>query len=446
MASEAFLLADDLPLPLRSAPGREALDEVKYRVHDRLVQQLDLAEVRKLPEQNRRGELRLLVNRLLGSDSPDLDPEARETLVVEILDELVGLGPLDKLLREPGAGDILVNGPHDVWVERNGKLEPSPVRFRDDDHVLRVLDRIVSRLGRRIDETCPMVDARLPDGSRLNAVIAPLSLRGPALSIRRFSPTPLTVEKLIEHGALTSEMTQLMEAAVKGKLNIIVSGGTGSGKTTLLNALSGYIPDSDRVITIEDAAELRLQQRHVLPLETRPANTDGKGAVGMRDLVKNALRMRPDRIIIGECRGPEALDMLQAMNSGHEGSLTTLHANSPRDALTRLETMLLMAGFDVPIKALRRQIQSAVGLIVQADRLAGGARRVTSMTEVVGMEGDVIVTQEVFVYQQQGVDSLGRARGAFLATGVRPAFAARLKAAGLELPPHLFAQRILLRA
>jgi pilus assembly protein CpaF len=445
MSSEAIFAAEDLSPALRAAISQNALDQLKYRLYDRLVQQLDLAEVRRLPDQNRRAELHLVVAHLLAAEGPPLQPEVREVLITEVLDELIGLGPIDKLLRDPGTGDILVNGPEDVWVERGGKLEPSVVRFRNDDHVLQVIDRIVSRLGRRIDETSPMVDARLPDGSRLNAIIPPLSLRGPALSIRRFSATPLTFERLLEFKALTPEMVLLMEAAVKGKLNIIVSGGTGSGKTTLLNALSSFIPDSDRVITIEDAAELRLQQRHVLPLETRPPNVDGKNGVSMRDLVRNSLRMRPDRIIIGECRGAEALDMLQAMNSGHEGSLTTLHANAPRDALTRLETMLLMAGFEVPIKALRRQIQSAINLVIQAERLTGGARRVTSMTEVVGMEGDVIVTQELFLYQQQGLDSLGRAQGAFIATGVRPAFAARLKAAGLELPPHMFTQRVLLR-
>jgi pilus assembly protein CpaF len=446
MSSEAFFASDDMPPSLRAALGQKKLDELKYRVQDRLVKQLDLAEVRRLPEQNRRGELRLVVTHLLAGEEPALDPQSRETVITEILDELIGLGPIDKLLRDPGAGDILVNGPHDVWVERGGKLEPSLVRFRDDDHVLQIIDRIVSRIGRRIDDSCPMVDARLPDGSRLNAVIGPLSLRGPALSIRRFSNAPLTIESLLDYKGLTAEMAQLMEAAVKGKLNIVVSGGTGSGKTTLLNALSSFIPDNERVITIEDAAELRLQQRHVLPLETRPANVDGKNGVSMRDLLRNALRMRPDRIVIGECRGPEALDMLQAMNSGHEGSLTTLHANSPRDALIRLESMLLMAGFEVPIKALRRQIQSAVNLIIQADRLAGGARKVTSMTEVVGMEGDVIVTQEIFAYQQRGLDSLGRAHGSFVATGVRPAFAGRLESMGIELPPGLFAQRTLLRA
>jgi pilus assembly protein CpaF len=311
---------------------------------------------------------------------------------------------------------------------------------------MQILERIVARVGRRLDESSPMVDARLPDGSRLNAIIPPLSLRGPALSIRRFSPVPLTIDRLLELNALTSEMAALMELAVRGRLNVIVSGGTGSGKTTLLNCLSSHIPDRERVITIEDAAELRLQQRHVLPLESRPANTDGHNAVSMRDLVRNALRMRPDRIVIGECRGAEALDMLQAMNSGHEGSLTTLHANSPRDALTRLETMLLMAGFEVPLKALRRQIESAVDLIIQADRLAGGVRRVTAVTEVTGMEGDVIVTQDIYQFQQDGIDSLGRARGRFVATGVRPAFAARLASQGLEPPVGLFAQRTLLRA
>jgi pilus assembly protein CpaF len=446
MSSEAILSAEAMPDSLRAALGQKAFDELKYRIHDRLVAQLDLAEVRRLPEQNRRGELRLVVAHLLTAEEPNLPPGIREMVITEVLDELVGLGPIDKLLRDPDGGDILVNGPHDVWVERGGALAPSPVRFRNDEHLLQIIDRIISRIGRRLDDSSPMVDARLPDGSRLNAVIPPLSLRGPALSIRRFSATPLTVEKLLEYKALTPEMAHLMEAAVKGKLNVIVSGGTGSGKTTLLNALSSFIPDNDRVITIEDAAELRLQQRHVLPLETRAANVDGRGAVTMRDLVRNALRMRPDRIIIGECRGAEALDMLQAMNSGHEGSLTTLHANSPRDALTRLETMLLMAGFEVPLKALRRQIQSAVDLIIQAERLTGGPRRVTSMTEVVGMEGDVIVTQEIFAFHKQGVDSLGRAQGRFVATGVRPAFSCRLESAGQPLPPHLFAQRALLWA
>jgi pilus assembly protein CpaF len=444
--SSALVSADEFPLAIPVGPSNQVLEELKYRVLDRLTAQLNLDEVKRLPEQNRRGELSVVAARFLADEDPALNPEARQALIAELLDELVGLGPIDRLLREPGAGDILVNGPHDVWVERGGRLEPSEVRFRDEPHLLQVIDRIVSRLGRRIDETCPMVDARLPDGSRINAIIPPLSLKGPALSIRRFSDTPLTMERLVELGALTREMVVLLEAAVRGKLNVIVSGGTGSGKTTLLNALSHYIGDNERVITIEDAAELRLQQRHVLPLETRPANTDGKNGVSMRDLTRNALRMRPDRIVIGECRGPEALDMLQAMNSGHEGSLTTLHANGPRDALTRLETMLLMGGFDVPIKALRRQIASAIHLIVQAERLTGGKRRVTCVTEVVGMEGDVIVTQDIFTYVQKGIDAQGRAQGQFVATGVRPACAARLEAAGQSLPPPLFAQRVLQRS
>jgi pilus assembly protein CpaF len=446
MSTDAIYCRDERPGAGSAKPGNVALDDLKYRIYDRLVQQLDLAEVRRLPDQQRRAELRVVASRFLASEDTLLDPESRETLLDDLLDELVGLGPLDKLLREPGAGDILVNGPDDIWVEHDGQLVASPVRFRNEDHLMQILDRIVSRVGRRLDETSPMVDARLPDGSRINAIIPPLSLKGPALSVRRFSATPLTIHRLIEWNALTKEMAHVLDSAVQAKLNILVAGGTGSGKTTLLNCLSAFIPDRERLITIEDAAELRLQQRHVLPLETRPANLDGKNAISMRDLVRNALRMRPDRIIIGECRGPEALDMLQAMNSGHEGSLTTIHANSPRDALTRLETMMLMAGFDVPIKAIRRQIVSAVHLIVQAERLAGGMRRVTSITEIVGMEGDVIVTQDIFLYQQQGIDAEGKAHGRFIATGVRPTFAARLQAAGLDLHPTLFAQRVLLKA
>jgi pilus assembly protein CpaF len=446
MSTDAFFSHDEPPFAVPAGPSAEALDALKYRVYDRLAQQLDLAEVRRLPDHTRRGELRILAARFLAAEEVALAPEAREALLDDVLDELVGLGPLDRLLRDPDGGDVLVNGPDDVWIEKAGVLVPSAVRFRHEDHLLQIIERVVSRVGRRLDDSSPMVDARLPDGSRFNAIIPPLSLKGPALSIRRFSATPLTIDRLLELGTLTREIAQVLEVAVKGRLNVIVSGGTGSGKTTLLNCLSRHIPDHERIITIEDAAELRLQQRHVLPLETRPANLDGKNEVGTRDLVRNALRMRPDRIIIGECRGPEALDMLQAMNSGHEGSLTTLHANGPRDALTRLETMLLMAGFDVPLKALRRQIAAAVHLIVQADRLTGGPRKVTSVTEVVGMEGDVIVTQEIFLYQQQGLDALGKARGRFVATGVRPAFAARLEAAGLELHPSLFAQRVLLKA
>jgi pilus assembly protein CpaF len=440
---------DLVPAPawaLPPAPGEGALEAIKQRAHEQLVRQLDLTEVKRLPPERRHEALRPVVARVVTSDEPALSPEARERIVDDILDELLGLGPLEKLLRDPSISDILINGPHDVWVERGGRLEEVRLHFRDDQHLLDIIDRIVSRIGRRIDDTSPMVDARLPDGSRVNAVIAPLSLKGPALSIRRFGARPLTLDDLLNFKALTTEMAMVLEAAVRARLNIIVSGGTGSGKTTLLNTLSRFIPDDERILTIEDAAELRLQQRHVLPLETRPPNVEGKGGVSMRDLVRNALRMRPDRIVVGECRGAEALDMLQAMNSGHEGSLTTLHANSPRDALTRLETMLLMAGFEVPIRALRRQITSAIHLIVQAERLQGGARKVTSLTEVVGMEGDVIVTQELFAYEQQSIDYQGRARGQFVSTGVRPRFAAQLESSGLDLPSALFAERVLMRA
>jgi pilus assembly protein CpaF len=435
------LTIDDSPPPTRAL-----FESTKRRVHGRLTEQLEPAALQRLADDSRRDELRRVVYRLLDEEHPSLSPDERGRLAEELLDEILGLGPLEPLLRDPTVSDVLVNGPSEVYVERGGTLEEVGVRFRDADHLLLILERIVSRVGRRLDDSSPMVDARLPDGSRVNAVIPPLSLKGPTLSIRRFPAAPLTLDELLRRRVLTPEMAMLMEAAVVGKLNVVVSGGTGAGKTTLLNALSAFIPHGERVVTIEDAAELRLQQRHVVPLETRPANTDGKGAVTTRDLVRNALRMRPDRIIVGECRGSEALDMLQAMNSGHEGSLTTLHANSPRDALTRLETMLLMAGLDMPIKALRRQIASAIHLIVQAERLPGGVRRVTSMTELVGMEGDVIVSQELFAFQPQGVGPDGKAVGRFVATGVRPVFAQRLRPAGIELPADLFGQRVLARA
>jgi pilus assembly protein CpaF len=418
---------------------------VGERARARLLRDLDIAEVKKLPEGRRRAALLPVVRRLL-DEEPHLDRADRDRLAEELLDDLLGLGPLEPLLRDPSITEILVNGPDEAFVERRGRLEESPLRFRDADHLMQVIDRIVSRVGRRVDESSPMVDARLPDGSRVNAVVAPLALKGPTLSIRRFGATPLTLEDLLQARALTREMAHLLEAAVRARLNIVVSGGTGSGKTTLLNILSSFIPPRERIITLEDAAELRLQQRHVVALETRPPNVEGKGGVSMRDLLRNSLRMRPDRIIVGECRGAEALDMMQAMNSGHEGSLTTLHANGPRDALTRLETMILMAGIDLPLRAMRRQIASAVHVIVQAERLAGGPRRVTSISEVVGMEGDIIVSQEVYAFHQTGVDGDGRAVGQFQATGIRPGFWPRLRAAGVDVPASLFQQRVLLRA
>jgi pilus assembly protein CpaF len=420
-------------------------DSLMRRLHGELTQRVDPATLQQLPDDRRRGELRPLIEALIDREAPDLALADREEIVADLLDDLLALGPLEKVLRDATVSDILVNGPLEAFVERHGKLEEVSIRFRDDAHLVQTIERIAARVGRRIDDSSPMLDARLADGSRVNAIIPPLALKGPVLSIRRFGVAPLTLDDLLRLHSLTPEMAHFLEGAVRSKLNLIVSGGTGSGKTTLLNTLSRFIPEGDRIVTIEDAAEFRLQQRHVVPLETRPPNVDGKGAVSTRDLMRNALRMRPDRIVVGECRGPEALDMLQAMNSGHEGSLTTLHANSPRDALTRLETMLLTAGYDVPLKALRRQIVSAIHLIVQTERLQGGARRVTSVTELVGMEGDVIVSQEIFEYQQLNVDADGNARGQFRTTGVRPRCMERFSASGHGLPANLFVQRVLLR-
>ncbi|MFO0825450.1 MAG: CpaF family protein [Gemmataceae bacterium] len=404
---------------------------------------MNLSAVTQLPAEQRRTDLRDTVRRAV--DAEPLAPlSERARLTEELLDELLGLGPLETLLRDPTISDILVNGPSKIYVERKGRLELTSVRFRDYGHVMQVLDRIVSHVGRRVDEASPMVDARLSDGSRVNAVIAPLALRGPSISIRRFGTKPLAMEDLLHFHALTPEMAQFLESAVKSRLNAVISGGTGSGKTTLLNSLSRYIPGTERIVTIEDAAELQLQQEHVVPLETRPPNIEGKGQVTTRDMVRNCLRMRPDRIIVGECRGGEAFDMLQAMNTGHDGSLTTLHANSPRDTISRLETMMLMAGYDLPMKAMRQQIASAIQLIVQSNRLQGGVRRVTAITEVVGLEGDTVVLQDIFTYQQLGTRPDGKAFGQFKATGVRPRCMARLEARDAPFPPDFFAERILL--
>jgi pilus assembly protein CpaF len=356
---------------------------------------------------------------------------------------MLGLGPLEKLLRDVSISDILVNGPDQVYVERQGTLTESPVRFRDEEHLLEIIRRIVHKVGRHVSKASPMVDARLPDGSRINAIIPPLAVRGPVLSIRRFGARPLRLDDLLQYQALTQEIAWLLEAAVKARLNILISGGTGSGKTTLLNVLSSFIPNGDRVITIEDAAELQLQQRHVVSLETRPPNMEGTGAVSMRDLVRNALRMRPDRIVVGECRGAEVMDMLQAMNTGHSGSMSTLHANSPRDVLARLEMMLMMSEVELPLHALRQAIASAIDLIVQVDRLPGGARRIMNVTEVVGMERDIICSQDLFIFQRAGLDAAGRACGHFEATGIRPTFMPRIANAGVELPPNLFQARVL---
>jgi pilus assembly protein CpaF len=425
--------------------SNKSFEELKRLIHGKLVDKLDLSRVSDLAGDTLRREIRLVVERLCDTENPLLNRMERERLIDEVLDETFGFGPLEMLLKDPTISDILINGPHKLYVERRGKLEKSDVKFRDNEHLLQIIDRIVSKVGRRVDETSPMVDARLPDGSRVNAIIQPLALDGPTMSIRRFGSNPLKLEDLLNFKAFTPEMAMLMEACIKARLNIIISGGTGCGKTTLLNTLSSFIPVDERIVTIEDAAELQLQQDHIVRLETRPSNIEGKGEVTTRDLVRNALRMRPDRIVIGECRGAEALDMLQAMNTGHEGSLTTLHANNPRDAQARLETMIMMGGFELPIKAMRQQISSAVDLIIQANRLQGGPRKVTTIAEVMNMEQDIIIMQDIFRFKQLGIDQNGRAFGQFEATGVRPSFVHRLESAGIKLPSNLFQERVLLR-
>src|SRR5689334_9983348 len=425
--------------------GGKNFEDLKRLIHGKLVDKLDLSRVSDLAGDTLRREIRLVVERLCDTENPLLNRMERERLIDEVLDETLGFGPLESLLKDPTISDILVNGPKCVYVERRGKLEKSDVVFRDNEHLLQIIDRIVSKVGRRVDETSPMVDARLPDGSRVNAIIPPIALDGASLSIRRFGANPLKLEDLLNYKAFTPEMAMLLEACIKARLNIVISGGTGSGKTTLLNTLSSFIPHDERIVTIEDAAELQLQQDHIVRLETRPPNIEGKGSVTTRDLVRNALRMRPERIIIGECRGGETLDMLQAMNTGHAGSMTTLHANSPRDAQARLETMIMMAGMELPIKAMRQQISSAVDLIIQANRLQGGPRKVTCITEVMNMEQDMIIMQDIFRYKQLGIDQNGRCYGQFEATGVRPSFVNRLEAAGIKLPTNLFQERVLLR-
>jgi pilus assembly protein CpaF len=423
------------------ADAVSSVDQIKVELHRRLVERLDLAALERIKDQQvLLAQIRQAVLEFLRSEQAPLSAAEREDIVEQIVYEVTGLGPIEPLFRDPTISDILVNGPKDVYVERRGRLSKTNILFRDDAHLLSVIDRIVSRVGRRVDESSPMVDARLPDGSRVNAIIPPLALNGPVLSIRRFG-TGLTAQQLVEKGALTDEMLFLLAGCVHARLNILVSGGTGSGKTTMLNALSSFVQNEHRVVTIEDAAELRLQQEHVVRLETRPPNTESRGEVSARDLVKNALRMRPDRIILGEVRGAEALDMLQAMNTGHEGSLGTVHANSAREAISRLETMILYAGTNLPNRAMRDQISSAIDVIVQVSRLADGSRRVMSITEITGMEGDVITLQEVFRFSRQGVSPDGAVLGRFEPTGVRPQFYERLRVAGVELPADMFMPR-----
>jgi pilus assembly protein CpaF len=414
------------------------VDELKRSLHRKLIDRLDLEALEALTDEKQiASQIRQAVAELLRSETTPLSQVERDDLVDQVVYEVIGLGPIEPLFRDRTVSDILVNGPRDIYVERGGLLERVGTQFRDDAHLLAVIDRIVSRVGRRVDESSPMVDARLPDGSRINAIIPPLAVDAPILSIRRFG-AQLNATRLVELGALTEEMLFLLAACVRARLNLVVSGGTGSGKTTLLNVLSSFIPSSERVITIEDAAELRLQQEHVVRLETRPPNSEGRGEVHMRDLVKNALRMRPDRIIVGEVRSAEAVDMLQAMNTGHEGSLTTVHANSPRDALARLETMILFAGTNLPERAMREQIASALDVIVQVSRLSDGTRRIVSVTEVLGVESDVIQLQEIFRFRKVGLTPDGRVQGQFEATGVRPRFVERLAVAGIDVPARLF--------
>lgn len=379
-----------------------------------------------------------LIDEIITADSSELSRKDRATISKKVLDEITGFGPLESLLSDRSVSEIMVNGPKQIYVERKGKLVKSNVTFQDSDHVRRIIDRIVSPLGRHIDDSNPMVDARLPDGSRVNAIIPPVSLSGPSLTIRKFSDKPLTIDNLISFGSMSQDMAEFLEAAVCGKLNILVSGGTGSGKTTLLNVLSAFIPADERIVTIEDAAELRLLQDHVVSLESRPANLEGTGAITIRDLVRNALRMRPDRIIVGEVRGGETLDMLQAMNTGHDGSLTTAHANTPRDALSRIETMVMMAGMDLPVTAIRHQISGALDLIVQQARLRDGSRKITSITEISGMEGDIITMQEIYRFQKDGIDSNGKITGSFVNTGVRPQCCEKIEGNGVAIQPRWF--------
>ena len=436
--------AENLPPSAKQQNVQDPYCALKIKVHQEVIELLDLELKNKkdkfavLKGEDYVQRVEELVDVIVEREAGSLLRAERQKITMEIMDEVVGFGPIEPLIRNPEISEIMVNGPNQVFVERRGKLEKTDVVFRDEKHVLHIIDKIVSPLGRRIDESMPMVDARLPDGSRVNAIIPPLSLVGPVITIRKFSKDPLTIHDLIRFGTLTPQMATFLEACVKGRLNIIISGGTGSGKTSTLNVLSSFIPETERIVTIEDAAELQLRQEHVITLESRPPNIEGKGAITIRDLVRNALRMRPERIIVGEVRSGEALDMLQAMNTGHDGSLTTGHANSPRDILSRLETMVMMAGMELPVRAIREQMASAFDLIVQQNRFKDGSRKITHLTEVVGMEGDVITLQDIFVYKTEGLDKYNRVRGTFKATGIKPRFMEKLAAAGIGVPDDIF--------
>src|SRR6266702_4616967 len=422
----------------RNRMAKRAYQELKRNVHQAIIDRVELEKLQRLSTEQIQHELAQLVERIVEEDNVPINEVERRQLVRDVRDEMLGFGPLEPLLADPTVSDILVNTYKQIYVERRGKLELTDVTFYDDAHLMKVIEKIVSRVGRRVDESNPMVDARLPDGSRVNAIIPPSAIDGPLMSIRRFAVNPLSVKDLIEYQSVTPPMMQLLEALSAAKVNVLISGGTGSGKTTLLNVLSGFIPSDERIVTIEDAAELQLRQMHVLRLETRPPNIEGKGEISQRSLVRNALRMRPDRIVLGEVRGAEALDMLHAMNTGHEGSMATLHANTPRDALTRLENMVGMAGLTMPIKAMRQQIASAITVVVQASRLTDGRRKLMSISEITGMEGEIINMQEIFTFKRTGVAEDGTVKGYFCATGVRPKFADRLASFGLALPDQVF--------
>jgi pilus assembly protein CpaF len=426
------------PGSVSDGTGQASFQEMKSRLHRTLINRMDLTKLSTLTPEQVHAEVSRLAETVLAQEAMPLSVSERDRLVSDVQHELFGLGPLEPLLKDPTISDILVNKHDTIYIERRGKIERTNVTFKDDEHLMRVIERIVSSVGRRIDESSPMVDARLQDGSRVNAIIPPLAIDGPVVSIRRFGSDPLKMSSLIEYKALTKDIADMLQMVVHARLNLLISGGTGAGKTTLLNALSAYIPENERIVTIEDSAELQLQQPHTVRLETRPPNIEGRGEVTQRDLVRNALRMRPDRIVIGEVRGGEAIDMLQAMNTGHDGSLTTVHANTPRDALARLETMIQMTGMRLSDRAMRQQIASALNLVVQVARMSDGSRRVTSISEITGMEGETITMQEIFQYERTGVDKDGTVLGRFRPTGIRPRFAERLKSCGLQLPRVFF--------